>query len=226
MHRNERRHDHSNIPLDLLFLSQKPIIKTTSKRVISIYGDINGFSAWLRISEYSPKEFQKAILPFYNAFSIFKKHFVKINADGFLCVIEIPNGNVSRVAIDILKTSFTLVRAIKEIISHMNYPSPEGFRLRISTGKAFELLAYDQRRRNGKRIEYIGYCLNLAERMTRVNKGEPVVACARFKQLLSDEQAEKEKLVFDHLTLDTEITSGIFPEDAKALYSVCYRDDR
>lgn len=222
----DKRPTGGKVPLPLSFLARKPTIKTTSKRVIAVFGDLNGFSSWLKICEYSPKEFQRAILPFYQAFRIFERNFVKVNADGFLSVIEIPKGDASRVAVQILKQGFELCARIQEIINAMNYPSPSGFRMRISTGKVFELMAYEENEANRKRYEYIGYCINLADRMTRFNKTEPMIVDERFKQLIPPQTALKQGFRFHHVNIDAKSVPGIFPEDAHVMSSVIYEGQK
>jgi class 3 adenylate cyclase len=139
------------------------------------FGDVSGFNPWIRRGSNAPEVIKEFIEIFYSELQKFvianRDCQIKYLGDGFMVLKEFKsplpqNISAAKFVMVVSKLSKQLVR----IVNECGYPPPDGFRVRITSGHVSKMMVIDPCDSNRKRKnwEFIGYAVNLAEKLLSV----------------------------------------------------------
>lgn len=189
------------------------------KRVLVAFGDILGFGTWTKRAVHSPEDLHDLINFVYDEFELFTEEsgwYVKFLGDGIMVVRELSNGHNCGITVEFMKRCYEFsVRVHEGILS--SYPRPDGFRLRMTAGYVWKRRSV-QRSRTGRRAfpEYIGYPVNLAQRLLEVS---PETLCICHDTVRAIVGERKMGIRFERMENRKEILRGVDPEDVQGLWS-------
>ncbi len=151
-------------------------------KVIVAFSDILGFTEWTRRATNTPEVTRALIDDFYEPiekFLIANPHSqMKYQGDGIMVLKEFKNPDkTEKCALHFLKGVVKLTKDLSRIVAKSSFPRPQGFRTRLASSIVHkkELLdPYDGERRR-KVWEFIGYGVNLAQRLLEVSPTTPVI---------------------------------------------------
>lgn len=143
---------------------------------------------------------------------------VKFLGDGLMIIRELRNGHNCGMTRQFLIDTYHFAFAVNEIIKG-HYPHPDGFRLRVASGHVWKRSTNtgDRRQRNP---EYVGYSVNLAQRMLEVSPKTLAVCHESIVEILAE---KKGILAFERLGDPKERPRGVDLADLQGLY--CFRVD-
>lgn len=153
------------------------------KRIIVSYGDILGFAQWIKRPANAPEDVQSLMGSVYAEFEHYSTSIAgttKFMGDGIVVIKELCVGHNCRTVLDIMRKSYLFTEKINSIIQN-HWPRPHGFRLRLVAGYVYKKMVHckncsigiDTEKIN-RAPEYIGYPINLAQRLLYV---EPQTWC-------------------------------------------------
>lgn len=193
-------------------------------RVLVCYGDILGFSEWIKRPANAPEEVESLMHGVYEEFEKFatdSKGFAKYLGDGIMIVIELGPKNNSCLAVDFMRKSCLFVDSINKLI-HSHWPRPHGFRLRMVAGYVYKKslgcqncmvkLTGGQR---GQSAEFIGYPINLAQRILYVQPNITLLCHESVKQLIGKKRHD---LILQKIKVPKVRAPGIDNEDLRNLH--------
>ena len=122
---------------------------------------------------------------------------------------EMTNGHNCQLALSVLEDAWKITTETKRLIDQSNYPRPDGFRVRISSGEVAIV-----KMRDG--IDYLGYMVNTTKDLLRVECGIPCIAHESVKELLNTEKSSH--IIFKRVKASGELRS-IEKADLDALWS-------
>ena len=142
---------------------------------ICVFGDIRGFGRWTSRAANSPEVKEPFIQKFYTLMDRFiVKHrdiYFKRVGDGFMVFKEFKSEGDGRKIADFIGIIRCLTRKARSDVNKGLWPTPGGFRVRITSGDVFKILVVDENDPERKRIhpEYIEYPTNAAAHLLVVN---------------------------------------------------------
>lgn len=149
--------------------------------VIVAFGDVAGFNPWIRRGMNSPEVIHPFIEAFYAEIQAFLvKHpdvQLKYLGDGIMVIKELkPCCNRGVCASRFVKDTIALCKRLSSIVRGCEMP-PDGWRMRWTYGHVSKICVLDpadgQRRR--KVFEFIGYAINLAQKLLDVSPSVPIM---------------------------------------------------
>lgn len=189
-------------------------------RAIIVFGDIAGFGSFTQRISYPDEEFRPFIRQFYGVIDDFEKktkYFIKRLGDGFMCVVELPKKGGREIAERVIGQIWTLNQQINSIISRKQTPRPEGFRSRMACGYIWKTVGENQRE------DYLGYHVNLCEKLLHVHKQEKIIFCQKFKEILSPDSLTTRNFKMKKMNPFENAPEGIYKEDLNSLWSLTKR---
>lgn len=144
-------------------------------------------------------------------------YYVKFLGDGLMMVREMGGGHNCGVTMKFLQDAESLTHRIEEII-RVHWPRPDGFRIRVTSGHVWKRMATIRsggRRQTIRLPEYIGYSVNLAQRLLEV---QPTIACICDESIPEILGPKKQKLSLERMGTPKERPRGVDPEDLERLW--------
>ncbi len=151
------------------------------KWVAVAFGDIVGFGVWRRRAATTNEISVPFIQKFYGHIEEFvlRQHtlnHIKYLGDGLMVICEIPETSeaaehLAAFIMDLGKLNSKLRKAVHEC----PYPAPDGFRMRLVCGHVDKLSVVDPTDTKRKVPEFIGYDVNLAQRLLEVAPTTPFI---------------------------------------------------
>ncbi len=192
------------------------------KRVLVAFGDILGFGGWMIRASNTPEVTHKLIEDVYVQFEKFAataKCHAKFLGDGLMLVKEMSNGHNCRMTREFLIDAYKFAFNVNKIIT-ASYPHPDGFRLRIASGHVWKRssVTSDRRRNN----EYVGYSINLAQRLLEVSPQTLAVCHESIVEIISE---KKGILTFERMGDPKERPRGVDFADLQGLYCFWINDE-
>lgn len=144
------------------------------KWVICAFGDLRGFGLWTSRAASSREVKDPFIAQFYETLQIYVRKHVdvhfKYTGDGFMAIKELAYTDSTGVC-GFLKTLRDVTRKARRDVSGCNWPSPDGFRIRITCGDVYKLMVLDPNDPKRERMisEYLEYATNTAAHLLQVN---------------------------------------------------------
>lgn len=189
------------------------------KRVLVSFGDILGFTPWIKRPSSAPEDvasLMTAIYDEFESFAVSSGGVVKYIGDSVMVILEMKAGHSCSVTLNFMRKSFSFAERVEAIIKTC-WPRPTGFRLRMAAGYVYKhniMTSLDGK--VGHSAEYIGYPVNLAQRLLYVQPSTLCICHESVKQILGK---KKHGLRLDPIKLPTENPRGIDSEDLTGLWS-------
>lgn len=185
------------------------------KWVIVAFGDVIGFGPWIKRAlndQESQDEFLKnffaEIWRFTDRYDCYLKHI----GDGVLILKELPEkGHKCEATIEFLQECYRFTAEMNRIVKRCAWPSPDGFRLRVVAGNVRKI----SRSKSHEDPEYIGYAINLAERLLSIKAEIPCICHESVISIIG----KKRGIEFRCLGDISEKRRGVDSEDINALWS-------
>lgn len=196
------------------------MFKEHQTRAIIVFGDIAGFGSFTQRISYPDDEFRPFIRQFYGMIDEFErktKYFLKRLGDGFMCVVELPKKDGRDTAEEVINRIWNLNFKINTLISRKPTPRPEGFRSRVACGYIWKTVG------DNNREDYLGYHVNLCEKILHVHKQETILFCQKFKELLSPDSLTAGGFKMKKMKPVENTPEGIYKEDLNSLWSLTKR---
>lgn len=188
-------------------------------RSIVVFGDIIGFGSFMQRITNPDTEFRPFRREFDKAIKDFKKktgYFVKRLGDGFMCVVELPVKGPDRQAMAAVDFAWTLSRRISRLIAHKSTPRPDGFRSRMICGYVWRTVGDDND------TDYLGYLVNLCEKMLHTHKGVEFVCHESVRELIG-RLAKQRGYIFKKIFNMNAGTEEIYRQDLSLLWTITKR---
>lgn len=138
-------------------------------------------------------------------------YFLKRLGDGFMCVVEVHGKKPARAKF--LNNLWAVAEKINSLVSNHPSPRPGQFRFRVVCGYVWKIL------RANKRKDYLGYQVNLCERLLRSNKSDLFVCSEAFKEMMTEKEIVDNKYTFEKLKSFEEPPTGVYREDFNSLWT-------
>jgi class 3 adenylate cyclase len=143
--------------------------------VIVAFGDVSGFNDWIRRGSNSPEVIQEFLERFYRKLEDFVKshtdYHIKYLGDGFMAIKELSaKCTEGECAFNFVHDVATLTKKLAKIVKASEFPPPDGFRTRIAYGHVSKIAVldpFDVARKNSQ-WEYVGYAINMAQKLLHV----------------------------------------------------------
>jgi hypothetical protein len=196
------------------------------KRALVAYGDIHGFSSWIKRPANSPEEVDSLMEDVSNEFQKFaveSKGYSKYMGDGIMVILELGPKNNSSLVIDFMRRSCLFVESVNKVI-HAHWPRPHGFRLRLVLGYVYKkvmlcrnCLSKPSGRLQGQCAEFIGYPINLSQRILHVEPNISLLCHESVKQIIGKKRCD---LILKKIPIPRVKAPGIDRDDLRSLHSV------
>jgi hypothetical protein len=203
-------------------------VTTKATHPIVVFGDTTGFTRFAQRTYENPSVVREYLLKTINLYFEYeartKPKIIKLECDGFIAFHEAPEREKAALAQMILKETEILQGKAMNVIRDLQYPRPDGYRLSVSTGPAWEVeIKLDRPDQCGindctlgiLRDSY-GYSGYLASRMQETHKEIPLKCCQAIFELF---EGHEEGFVYEKLPKDKRTPDGIFKEDWENLWS-------
>lgn len=156
--------------------------------VVVAFGDIRGFGAWTSRAANSRETKDPFIQGFYDVLQGYvlkhSKVYFKYTGDGFMALQEFESKDPKQIYY-FIKSLQQISKKIKKIIVNSDYPQPDGFRIRITSGDVYKISVIDpsDSERKRKVPEYVEYATNQAAHLLKVN---PEIVCLATESIVKN----------------------------------------
>lgn len=195
------------------------------KRIIVAYGDILGFGRWIKRPSSSFEEVKTLMEEIYvefDRFGLMNGGQTKYLGDGIMVVKELQTGHNCCMVLEFMRSSYRFAMKIQGIIEK-HWPRPEGFRIRIASGYVYKKnmaclnCVLSQNTAPGLKGEYIGYPINLAQRLLYV---EPHILCICSEDVRQIIGQKKDGVILERIKSVKTNLRGVDPDDLRGLWSI------
>ncbi len=170
--------------------------KPNKAKIIVVFTDISGSSQWVRKVGDEAEALRSFMTAHEKETSFFKQrtkaNFYKRLGDGRLFVYELEMGTESNTAANVLKEALGLVARVVHLIAMLRI-GPNGFRIRVMTGHGIKESFEDGQ------TDWEGDVLNTCHEFLAHAPEIPLMVDDRTKQLISQDDAKTQKLIFELL---------------------------
>lgn len=192
--------------------NQDILFDSKGTNIILMFGDIRGFRIWTRRVGHASQSFKNLMHPSIKEWTSLKNkgYLVKVLGDGFMAVKDMKKGHNCKLALSFIEDALEMSQFMTHIIKNHNYPRPDGFRVRISSGEVAKF-------KSGKRVDYLGALVNITKDLLLVKPEVPCIAHESVKELLDGKKSSHIK--FEKVVIpSTLISRGVEKEDLDALW--------
>jgi len=200
-------------------------VGSTGKRIIVAFGDMSGFSKWMKSPMVSDSQIEKLMSKVYSEFMAIdrrnasSRYFVKPLGDGVMIVKDLGDRTETQDAEKFMAEVRGLTSRLCAIIAGAAWPQPQGFRVRVVVGDAAKMRFPGPTARS-QRLDYIGYPINLAARLLSIKPDARLICHEGAKQLIAGSRRFRSRLVKVRLGPRTSVPKGIDPADLRLLWTV------
>lgn len=159
------------------------------------------------------------IKSFYDGIGVFVNKndcYVKYLGDGLMILQEISFKDSIGPA-TFLKSIRYFTKKMKKIVAECPWPPPQGFRTRVVVGHVDKIEVIDPLDHKRRIPEYVGYAINLAQRLLEIQPGTPLVCHESVLQILGE---KKKEFRFKKLDGISERPRGINTADIAGLWNI------
>ncbi len=187
------------------------------RKILVAFGDILGFGTWTRRALTTPEDSKDLIDKIYYEFENYSNLsgcYVKFLGDGIMSIREIRQKRSDSNAGITLKFIHD-INALSEKIRWLikcHFPRPDGFRVRATAGHAWRIPL-----KHHKPPEYVGYIVNLAQRLLEISPQTPFICHESIKEILGNKKTD---LKLDRFVRQKEKPRGVDIEDLDQLWSL------
>ncbi len=191
--------------------------------VIVAFGDVIGFGNWIRRAAL-PEEIRRPLIEsFYREMVAFVRDHkdvqIKYMGDGLMVLKELPDGPSCRgAAMKFLSDIIVLTATLRKTITEARFPRPGGFRMRIAASVVDKVEVLDPVDPERKRTiwEFVGYAINLAERLLYVSPEMSVICHESVVDLLG----KQDEFVFNHMDSTQGRPKSVDDQDLEELWTI------
>lgn len=162
-------------------------------RIIVLFGDISGFTNFCDAVTNDEVEYD----PFMEKFDDLVDKTARETGyafsdtgDGFMCAVDLKPGHNCATAIQVILYLWKFLKQVEKLIAQKDAPRPEGFRIVGAAGYVKRKVKKDGT------IVLRGKHINMAHNLLDVARGKGFVCHDSLKQLISDQQAKKNRIHF------------------------------
>ncbi|MCG3204838.1 MAG: hypothetical protein KCHDKBKB_01555 [Elusimicrobia bacterium] len=162
------------------------------------------------------------MIALYDTFIRFRNgsgYFVKLLADGLMAVLELPQEKKATSVVEMLDHADKLVRSVQSLIKHLNYPRPDGFRIRVAAGDVLKLEASHPLDKTKIQVDYSEYAVDIAFGLLGVEKESPRICHETVREIVGADTKARARVKFEKIKRPAVCPEGIDPEDLDALWS-------
>jgi class 3 adenylate cyclase len=162
------------------------------------------------------------MIALYDTFIRFRNgsgYFVKLLADGLMAVVELPQERKAMLVVEMLDHADKLVRSVQSVIKHLNYPRPDGFRIRVAAGDVLKLEASHPLDKTKIQVDYSEYAVDIAFGLLGVEKDSPCICHETVREIVESDSEARALVKFEKVKRPAVCPEGIDPEDLDALWS-------
>jgi hypothetical protein len=210
-------------PLTLEFLERNPRVRAKRVFALVLFGDTTRFRRWRSRPFLSAEKHARFMIALYDTFIRFRNgsgYFVKLLADGLMSVLELPDGNQrSRAALEMMISANELVKSVRAQIKQMDYPRPDGFRIRMAAGHVLKLEASHPLDKTKIQVDYVEYAVDMTFGLLGVEKESPCICHETVREIVEDNSKAKALVKFEKVKRPAVGPEGIDPEDLDVLWS-------
>ncbi len=189
--------------------------------VIVAFGDILGFGTWRRRAATQPEISGPFLQKFYDEIQAFNKNFphfyLKYLGDGLMLIMELSAGENSKRCAEVIGQIGLLNARLLKAVRECPFPAPEGFRMRMAAGHVDKIMVVDPLDRHREVPEFVGYSINLAQRLLEISPSTPFLCHESVLNVLGN---KKKNFKVRKLESPTEKPRGIDSEDINGLWIV------
>lgn len=175
-------------------------------RIIVAFGDISGFTHFCESVTHDEIEYDPFMAKFDDLLDQAERatgYAFTDTGDGFMCTVDLDAGHNCTKTIEVLKNLWRLLKRIERLVDGKEPPRPDGFRIVGAAGYVKRKVKRDGR------VVLRGKHINLAHNLLDSARGKGFVCHDSLKQLINEQQAKKNGIVFerlDHLLWTLKIT--------------------
>lgn len=210
-------------PLTLEFLERNPRVKGKRVFALVLFGDTTRFRRWRSRPFLSSEKHARFMIALYDTFIRFRNgsgYFVKLLADGLMAVLELPlERRKAESVIEMLAHADQLIRSVQAVIKQLNYPRPDGFRIRVAAGDVLKLEASHPLDKTKIQVDYSEYAVDIAFGLLAVEKEVPLICHETVREIVEADSMNGERVKFEKVKRPSVCPEGIDPEDLDALWS-------
>lgn len=209
-------------PLTLEFLERNPRVKGKRVFALVLFGDTTQFRRWRSRPFLSSEKHARFMIALYDTFIRFRNgsgYFVKLLADGLMAVLELPQEKRAASVVEMLLHADKLVRSVQSVIKHLNYPRPDGFRIRVAAGDVLKLEASHPLDKSKIQVDYSEYAVDIAFGLLGVEKELSQLCHETVREIVGSDSKARGRVKFDKVKRPAVCPEGIDPEDLDALWS-------
>jgi len=163
------------------------------------------------------------MIALYDTFIRFRNgsgYFVKLLADGLMSVVELPEEAVrSGVALKMMISANDLVKSVEAQIKQLDYPRPDGFRIRMAAGHVLKLEASHPLDKTKIQVDYVEYAVDMTFGLLGVEKDVPRICHETVREIIEAAPKSTAMVKFEKVKRPAAAPEGIDPEDLNALWS-------
>ncbi len=192
------------------------------KRIIIAFGDILGFGTWHRRAANQPEISGPFLQKFYDELQAFQARsrdlYLKYLGDGIMILKELPETKKSiGYSREFIRNVGFLNSRLLRIIRFCPFPAPEGFRTRVASGYVDKIMIHDPLDRKKRIPEYVGYSINLAQRLLEISPSVPFICHESVVKIVGRKRA---LFRFKRLPEQSNKPRGIDSEDISGLWVI------
>jgi hypothetical protein len=210
-------------PLTLEFLERNPRVKAKRVFALVLFGDTTRFRRWRSRPFLSSEKHARFMVALYDTFIRFRNgsgYFVKLLADGLMSVLELPEGaGRSAAALEMMASAESLVKSVKTQIKQLDYPRPDGFRVRMAAGHVLKLEATHPLDKTKIQVDYVEYAVDMTFGLLGVEKEKPCICHETVREIVDADSKSKAAVQFEKVKRLVVGPEGIDPEDLNALWA-------
>lgn len=136
-----------------------------------------------------------------------------------MCVAEIDKANGKNQALDFLRHSMELVSSVRDLTKH-TFPTPGPFRVRITAGHVWKMMAHRTGQRASTQTDYLGYPVNLAARLLEIERESAILCHESVVKMTSKLMPKEMGFSLRKMRVRGRCPLGVDPEDIQDLWTV------
>jgi class 3 adenylate cyclase len=192
--------------------------------IVVAFSDILGFGTWRRRASNTPEIAEPFIQRFYDVIEQFIRKndvdwlYLKYLGDGFMVIKEIfPGKNEKKSVQCFLDKMAFLTSELSKVVRKCEWPTPEGFRTRVVAGHVSKLEVINPNDRKKTVSEYVGYAVNLAQRLLEISPATPFICHESIVKIIG---TNNKNIKIKRMGESKERPRGVDPEDITGLWTL------
>jgi len=196
-------------------------VTTKASHPIVVFGDTSGFTRFAQRTYENPKIVRDYLLKTINLYFDYERRtsgHLKLECDGFISFHDSTEKTKLPVTKMVLRETEILYAKIMDVIRGLRYPRPDGYRISVADGPAWNVQINVNKPKSGEITinDSYGYPGYLASRMQETHKSVSLKCSQGIYEMF---EGRDEGIVFEQLKKDRRVPEGIFKEDWLTMWS-------